>query len=147
MELCCEDGMRWTTQAEKFKAEYESHSAQWRQHGRYLKTKYSGGGDKPTIAEAELETTSGDNVPAISVGQLGSFIDTFASNCAAEYELDDRFFDEVVVSFKAAFQRPDTGAPSFSKADFHKIIDALGRKLASSLPKESLVKATHGSSA
>ena len=36
------------------------------------------------------------------------------------------FLNESIVSFKAAFQRPDVSAPSFSKADFHKIIDALG---------------------
>ena len=44
-------------------------------------------------------------------------------------------------SFKAAFQRPDKKAASFTQEQFQKIIDALGKKLACALPKESLIKA------
>ena len=81
-------------------------------------------------------------MPEISVEQLECFIDGFTSNCAAQYSLDVTFFQQIVDSFKAAFQRPDKEAASFTKAQFQKIIETLGKKLATALPKESLVKAS-----
>ena len=110
--------------------------AQWRQHGRYFKTCALEHTIKPTVPETVLDETCHENRPEISVEQLGSFIDTFASRCAAEYDLDDQFFHHIVVAFKATFQKPDTGVPSYSKAEFQTIIDTLGKKLANALPKE-----------
>ena len=49
--------------------------------------------------------------------------------------MDDSIFHPIVVSFKAAFQRPDTEAPTFSKADFQRIIDLLAKKLGNALPQ------------
>ena len=92
-----------------------------------------------------VQTSNEENLPEISWAQLDSFIDAFAHKCAAEYAVEDSFFNESIVSFKAAFQRPDVSAPSFSKTDFHKIIDALGRRLAGTLPMKVLAKASRDS--
>lgn len=68
--------------------------------------------------------------------QLERFIDDAACKCAAEYSMEEGIFREVVASFKAAFQRPDAEAASFTKAEFQRIVEALSQKLTMAFPKE-----------
>ena len=134
--LHSEEQKRWTAQAEKLKDEYESQMAQWKQHGRYFKTTCAEVLVNPPVAEAVPEKVCDENLPEISVLQLERFIDDFACKCAAEYSMEESIVREVVASFKAAFQRPDVEAASFTKGEFQRIVEALSQKLTMAFPKE-----------
>jgi len=62
------------------------------------------------------------------VDQLETFIDSFVNNCAAE------------MTWMQIFFRLTKELASFTKAQFQTIIDALGKKLVSALPRVTLVK-------
>jgi hypothetical protein len=62
------------------------------------------------------------------VDQPETFIDSFVNNCAAE------------MTWMQIFFRLTKELASFTKAQFQTIIDALGKKLVSALPRVTLVK-------
>ena len=136
VELRSEELKWWTAQAEKLKDEYESQMVQWKQHGRYFKTRGAEVPVNPPVPEAVPEKDCNENLPEISVLQREHFIDDFARNCAAEHSMDESTVCQVVASFKAASQRPDVEAASFTKTEFLRIVEALSEKLTMALPNE-----------
>ena len=54
------------------------------------------------MPETEPGQTVDENMLEISVGQLEAFMDSFANNCAASYDLDPSCFQQIAASFKVA---------------------------------------------
>ena len=78
-----------------------------------------------------------------------SVVDTFLTavspNVSRSSFREPGRYQQIVDSFKVAFQKPDKEAASFTKAQFQQIREALGEKLASVVAKRTLAKAGQSS--
>merc|ERR1712008_243037 len=147
----------WSKMDPETKAEFETRASQlleqyrvqlreYRQSGQFRSVpSCSSGHVNWTMPETEPVQNSDGEMLEISVGQLEAFMDTFAIKAVASCDMDPSYCQQMVDKLKVAFQRPDKEAASFTKEQFQLIIEKLGEKFASTVPKESLVKASQSS--
>ena len=134
------------TRASQLRMQYQVQLREYKQCGRFrLTASDSSGHGKSAMTQTKPGQTLDENKLEITAGQLEAFMDSFANNIKASYDLDPGRCQQIVDSFKVAFQNPDKEAASFTKAQFQKIREALGDKLASAVAEESLAKASQSS--
>ena len=137
LELSKAEHMHWAAEADKLKSKFDVQMSQWRKSGGYFKASRAESQVPPTVSTRQPTEIGDEHIPVISAEQLEPLIDTFASKCAAEYNLDDNIVRQFFVGFKRHFQRPDTEAPSYSKVEFQRVLDKLASKLIGALPASS----------